>query len=426
MEPLAFALLKSLTPDDVTTVFYDERTTPIPFDEDTDAVALSITTFAAQRAYQIAGRFKERGIPVVAGGFHPTLCPDEAARFVDCVVIGDAEDTWPCIVADLKKNALRKRYSSRFPSLTDTIPDRTVFNTSRYVPVRPVQFGRGCPYQCDFCSIHAFYGTSLRQRPLANIVEELHSRPRRHILFTDDNLLQNKTSFDALLSDLGNMDIRWSCQISLNAAADPRVPEQMAGCGCTSVTVGFESLDANNLRQMGKTVNEHHMDYGRAIRAFNEAGIMVYGCFVFGYDFDTIDSFKRTLDFALENHLFLANFIPLTPMPGTALHTRLKKEGRLINDPWWLDPGYRYGNASFLPLRMSPQELEEGIYFLRGEFNTFRNIAKRLTGDKANRLNLYNAGVFMASNLASRKEIHRKQDSALYSSDDPFPEASDP
>ncbi len=424
MEPLVFALLRALTPESVETAFHDERLRPIPFGEKTDAVVLSVGTFTARRSYQIAHRYRSQGIPVIAGGFHPTLCPDEVSLYVDSVVVGDAEDIWHCVISDLEKRTLRKRYKSTYPPLLGIPPDRSIFRGNKYVPVKPVQFGRGCPHSCDFCSIHTFYGTTLRQRPVESVLKELYPLRRHHIFFTDDNLLHNHASASALFSELKNEKLRWSCQMSLDVAEKPKVLKQMAESGCKSVTVGFESLNPNNLRLMGKTVNHRLRDYADCIRVFHEHGIMVYGTFVFGYDFDTVDSLKETLDFSLANNLFLANFNPLTPLPGTALHARLKKEGRLINDPWWLDEKYRYGKVAFQPRGMSAEELEEGCFWMRSEFNKHRNIASRLLGNKTNRKSAYHAATYLCTNRASRKEIHRKQNAAFGYPNTPLPEVS--
>jgi len=162
MEPLVFALLKSLTPESVKTDFYDDRLKNIPFDDEPDSVVLSIGTFTAKRSYQIAGQYRAKGIPVIAGGFHPTLCPDEVSRYVDCIIIGDAEDVWPGLISDLQKRKLKKVYKSRYTSFGETLPDRSIFHNHKYLPINFVQFGRGCPHHCDFCSIHAFYGNNMR------------------------------------------------------------------------------------------------------------------------------------------------------------------------------------------------------------------------------------------------------------------------
>jgi radical SAM superfamily enzyme YgiQ (UPF0313 family) len=142
MEPLAFAYLKALTPDDVAVAFHDERLALIPFDDPTDAVALSINSFTARRAYQIAQAYRSRGIPVIAGGFHPTLCPDEALSFVDAIATGDAEDTWPQVVEDLKKGVLTRQYASSRNAPMKAMPDRSIFAGRKYVPVKPLEFGR--------------------------------------------------------------------------------------------------------------------------------------------------------------------------------------------------------------------------------------------------------------------------------------------
>lgn len=414
MEPLAFAFLKALTPKNIETVFYDERIETVRFNEPTDAVALSINTFTARRAYQIAKEYRQRGIPVIVGGFHPTLCPDEAAQFVDTVVIGDAEDTWPQVIHGLQSGTLQERYISRRTPITNSIADRTIFDGKKFIPVKPVQFGRGCPHHCDFCSISAFYQHSLRSRSVDLLLDELQPIRRRHILFTDDNLLlAPSVTLQRLLEGLRSLNIRWSGQISLDAAENPKLLKALADSGCKSVTVGFESLNPKNLQLMGKTANRRWKEYSQAIRLFHDHGIMVYGTFIFGYDFDTIDSFERTLEFAMTNHLYLANFNPLTPFPGTALYNRLLKQGRLIHPRWWLSENFRYGQAAFRPVGMSAEELEQGCYHLRTEFNKHRNITSRLLRNRTNRRSAYHAAIYLASNLTSRREIHRKQNARL-------------
>ena len=167
MHPLCFAILKRLTPPDVTTVFYDERLEDLPLDEPTDLVAMTVETYTARRAYQIAALYRSRGIPVVMGGYHPTFLPDESLQFADAVVVGDAEGIWPQVVEDARSGKLRRLYQqNEFPSLSGSDPDRSIFKGKRYAPLTLVQYGRGCKYNCNFCSIRAFYGNSLRQRPV--------------------------------------------------------------------------------------------------------------------------------------------------------------------------------------------------------------------------------------------------------------------
>lgn len=413
MEPLAIAILKGLTPADVETVFHDERLGPIPLDEPTDLAAISVETFTAKRAYWLAGLLRARGVKVVLGGHHPSLLPEEALGFADAVVLGDAEGVWPRVVEDARRGRLGRTYRADAPpSLAATRPDRTIFRGKRYPPVAMVQYGRGCRFRCEFCSIHAFYGRSLRQRPVRDVVEEVERVGRRHVFFVDDNLFVDVPKARELFRALVPLGISWSSQMSIDVVRDPELVELMARSGCTSATIGFESLDAQNLAQMKKAWNLRHGGYETAVRILRDAGIMIYGTFVFGYDRDTPASFDAAVDFALENKFYLANFNPLTPTPGTKLHERLGREGRLLHDRWWLDPSYRYGQATFRPRGMSPDELTEGCYRARTRFNTYSSIARRMLSP-TNAGSAHRLGLYLLSNVVSRREIHRKQGSAL-------------
>ena len=212
-----------------------------------------------------------------------------------------------------------------------------------------MQFGRGCRYACDFCSIHAFYGKTLRWRPVEDVVRELRTVGRRYVFFTDDNLFNDPQRLYELLEAIGPLRLNWSCQASLDVAADPDLVRLMARSGCLSVMVGFESLDEVNLRLMRKTWHAKYGPYDRLIEVFREHGIMVYGGFVLGYDHDTPSAFDAVLSFALDNKLFLANFNPLAPTPGAPLYDRLRAEDRLVGDPWWLNSEYRYGQCDVSP-----------------------------------------------------------------------------
>ena len=229
------------------------------------------------------------------------------------------------------------------------------------------------------------------------------------MLFCDDNLFNDRARFEALLDALEPLRMRWSCQISLDVAASPDLLHRMAKAGCLSMVIGLESLDVDNLHQMRKSWNRAHGSYDELLAAIRHEGIMVYAGFVLGYDHDTVEAFENTLEFAIRNRLFLANFNPLAPTPGAALHARLRAEGRLINDPWWLHEDYRYGQSMFHPRRMTAGELEAGCYHARTVFNQWRNLAHRMRDREANCGSLYKAATFLLANLVSRREIHRKQ-----------------
>ena len=412
-EPLVFALLAALTPAGVECCFYDERLEALPRAEATDLVALSVDTFSARRAYQVASAYQERGVPVVLGGHHPTLLADEALCFAHTVVRGDAEGIWPQLVADAQAGRLQRCYQNRLPSLAGVTGDRRVFAGKPYRHLSLVEFGRGCPHACDFCSVHAFYGSTHRHRAVPEVVAELAGLSGQHVFFTDDNLLADVPAALELLRALTPARLRWSCQASLDGLAQGGVLPALAASGCGSVTVGFESLVPDNLRQMRKAWNAGPGHYADLVARCRDHGIMVYGTFVFGYDHDTPDVFARTLEFAIGSKLFLANFNPLTPTPGTALYERLRQEGRLLRPRWWLDPHFRYGEALFRPRQMTPEQLAAGCHWARTEFNRGRSIVARACDRHANAGSWHNLGLFLAANLISRREIRRKQGQPL-------------
>lgn len=415
MQPLAFALLKAMTPPDIEVAFHDERLAPIPLDAPTDLVAMTVETYTARRAYQLATQFRRRGVPVVMGGYHATFLPDECAHFADSVVLGDAEGLWPQVVDDARRGRLQPRYGQDgYPALGGRpLPDRSIFAGKRYAPVTLVQYGRGCRFNCDFCSIHAFYGSSLRQRPVAEVLREIEEAGRRLVFFVDDNLFVDIPKAKELFTALIPLGIRWTCQTSLDITRDRELVALMAKSGCASALFGFESLDPRNLSQMRKGWNVKWQDYETSIGVMHDAGIMIYGTFVHGYDHDTAASFDATVEFAIRHKFFLANFNPLTPTPRAPLYDRLKREGRLIHDRWWIDPSFRYGDATFHPRGMTADELTAGCWRARRAFNTPGATLQRFLSPRTALASPSAAFQFLLGNLISRREIARKQGRAL-------------
>ena len=414
MAPLAFAILQALTPPGVRTALFDERIESIPLDTPADLVAMSVETYTARRSYQIAAHFRRRGVPVVMGGHHPSLLPEEALEHADAVVIGDAEGLWPRVLDDAARGTLQRVYRQDAPPpFTGLMPDRSIFRGKRYAGLTLVQSGRGCRFHCEFCSVHAFYGKTLRQRPADEVVEDLRRAGGRDVFFVDDNLFYDVDSAVRLFEAITTLRLRWSCQISLDIVSDPAMVRLMARSGCTIALIGLESLAAENLRQMGKGWSRRLGDPGEAIRGLQTAGIMVYGTFVFGYDGDKPSSFDETVKFALEHRLFLANFNPLTPTPGAALFDRLRREDRLLHEHWWLDPDYRYGQACFSPRGMTAGELAAGCYRARSRFYSGGSIASRLAGSPTLLGSPRRTALYLATNLISRREVHRKQGQKL-------------
>jgi radical SAM superfamily enzyme YgiQ (UPF0313 family) len=276
-----------------------------------------------------------------------------------------------------------------------------------------VQSGRGCRFNCEFCSIKAFYGNELRQRPISDVVAEIEQLDRRHVFLVDDNLFSDLDHARALFEALIPLNILWSCQISIDVTRYPDLIDLMARSGCISALVGFESLDVKNLKQMRKGWNVKWIDYESAIERLKSAGIMIYATFVFGYDHDTVESLERAVDFSIEHKFLLANFNPLTPTPGSKLYERLMEENRMVFPKWWTDPAFRYGDALFAPKGMTADELTEGCYAARIRFNTASSILRRLCDTRTNMRTPYRAGIYLLANITSRREIHAKQGHTL-------------
>lgn len=410
LPPLAMGILAARTPGDVAVTFYDDKVEEIPENDRPDLVAITVETFTARRAYDIAKRYRAKGVPVVMGGYHPTFLPDEALQHADAVVIGDAEGSWEQLLHDFRNDNLQRIYTGgNDRPLDDFRLDRSIFAGKKYAPVELVQFGRGCRFACDFCSIRTFYQDNLRVRQNQNMAEELRQfSTRKLIFFVDDNLFNSRESLESLLCILRPLKLRWSCQISIDVARDERLLDRLAEAGCIFALVGFESLSEANLKQMAKPWNRVAGDYLSVVRKFHQRGIAIYGTFVFGYDGDTAETIQDSLDFAMEAKLEIANFNPLTPTPGSPLYERLLREGRLLSPQWWLDPGYRYGDPIFVPKSMSPEEFSEKCFAAKKAFYSWKSIVHRVLGSDAG-IDLFRTGMVGLANLISRKEVMRKQ-----------------
>ena len=412
MMPLLFAILSPLTPPEISLHFFDERVERLPDNFEEPVVAITVETFAARRAYQLADRLRTAGKIVILGGFHPTMLPDEAGEHADAVLMGDAEDTWPQALADLRAGCLKSRYISRGDTdLGTLVYDYTALKGFRYLPVGMVQFGRGCKFGCDFCSIHAFYGNSVRMRPLSHLIDDIRRLKEPYLFFIDDNLFTDENGAVQLFEALIPLRKKWVCQISMDIARRPQLLRLMRQSGCVMVIIGFESLDPQNLHQMGKGVNHGGADYEAVIRNIYDAGIMIYGTFVIGYDADRSATAETLMRFALRHKFAIANFNPLMPMPGTPLYERLKREGRLTHDKWWISEDFRYGDAMFTPKGMTGYELTESCKLARYRFNAPHNLLWRATNLKANVRTPKNLLLFIVAGLISRRRstINRKE-----------------
>jgi radical SAM superfamily enzyme YgiQ (UPF0313 family) len=416
MEPLAPATIAGLTPRDRDTGirFYDDRTEDIPFDEPTDLVAMSVETYTAKRSYQIASEYRRRGVPVVMGGFHPTLVPEEASEYAESIVIGEAEGLWPEVWNDFQNGRLQRVYRQpKRPALTGLRPDRSIFQGKRYLPVGLVEAGRGCHFQCEFCAIRSYFKNTQTRRPADEIIEEIRRIKKPLIFFVDDNITSNMEQAKEFFRKLIPLKIRWVSQASINAAHDEEFLRLIKASGCQGLLIGFESLNPDNLKRMRKSFNMMKGGYEKALENLRRHEIRLYVTFILGYDEDNGDTLRETLEFAERHKFYIVAFNHLTPFPGTPLYKRLEREGRLLYDRWWLEPGYRYGMVPFAPRGITAEQVKQRCIEARQKFYGFGSIFRRSFDFKVNSRNWFMWSHFFSINLLFRSEVLQRKDFPL-------------
>ncbi len=377
--PLTLTTLAALVPPELNAriTLIDEGIETIDPQMDADLVGISAITGSAPRAYELADQFRQRGIPVVLGGVHPTLLPDEAAQHADSVVLGYAEQTWPQLLRDFVAGRMQPCYQQEpgFSLAEQPVARRDLMSSEQYVIAHTVEATRGCTHRCEFCVVPAAWGQPI-QRPVAEVVNEIRQLGARRLIFLDLNLIANRAYALELFRALVPLNIRWGGLATTTIARDDELLDAAARSGCTALLLGFESLAQQSLLETHKAFNMRQ-DYTDVARRLHERGIAIQACFAFGFDHDTVDTFAATVEYAIDACIDLPRYAILTPFPSTALYRRMKSEGRILTEDWSLYDGQ---HVVFQPVQMTVDELLHGTEWAWKQTYKWSAIGRRIGG----------------------------------------------
>lgn len=379
--PLTLTTLASLIPPEIPSVLtlIDEGVDE--FDPATlaaDLVGITVITGTAPRAYEISRELRARGITVVLGGVHPTLVPEEAMQNADATVVGYAEETWPQLIRDFVTGRLRTRYDQS-PDLKLTnlpFPRRDLYKNGMVNVAETIEATRGCIFHCEFCVVPAAWGTRPLQKPVGDVIADLKQMRAKRVIFLDLNLIADLPYARELFAALIPLRLKWAGLTTTTIGWDEELLDLAARSGCKGLLIGFESLDQKSLDETRKSFNMRK-DYRLVVDRLHDRGIAIMGCFVFGFDSDTRDTFDRTVDFVIESRMDLPRYAIAVPFPKTGLYRRLDAEGRLLTKDWSLYDGQ---HVVFEPKNMTPDELLKNTRRAWKKTYSYSSIARRLAG----------------------------------------------
>jgi len=410
--PLNLAMVAAYTPDRYDVEIVDEAVEDLDMNAKPDLVGITCMTPLAPRAYELAEHFKKLGVPVVMGGIHASYMPDEALRYVDTVVIGEAEGLWPQVLEDFDKGQMQKIYRiCEQPDINDLKQPRRDLLRGKYF-VETVQTGRGCPINCNFCSVTAFNGPRYRLRDIDNVIEEIKQIKSKRIFIVDDNIVGSGNKYirraRELFTRLKETGKEWGAQTCLNIVEHDDLLALARESGCRALLIGFESIDAPSLNHMHKPVNlrPNTRNFAEAIKKIHDHGIAIVGCFIFGADTQDKDVFRRTVDFALENNIDAIQMTLETPLPGTAFYKQMVEEGRLLLTNYPNDwRHYNIFEPVFQMKSFTAREAYENLLQAYTEMSAFGTSFKRAWTTFKTTRSLFSTGIAFSWNYHAYKTI---------------------
>ena len=375
---LALPLLAALTPDDWETELIYEVIEDVPFDTDADLIGVSTMGHGVIRSIDIAKEYRRRGKTVILGGYMASIMPEEAVKYCDSLIIGDAELVWQQMLSDFENGKLKKTYEKPLEGnwYSTPSPRFDLLEGKNLGDFLPVQAGRGCPNSCSFCSVSCLYRGRYVKRPLPEVIrdiEQIKSLGYKKILLLDDNIFSDRRYLDSLLDTLIKLDISWMSQCEITIGKDDELLEKLQKSGCTTLSFGLESISRESLISMDKGWAVP-AEYDSLIQNIRNHGIDVSTEMVVGGEGDTLESIRMTKDFIERNKISVPRFYILTPFPGTRFFDQIKEEGRLVNNDIY---SYDGTSAVYRPKNMTPDELTQAYWELYSELFTIKSIIKR-------------------------------------------------
>jgi radical SAM superfamily enzyme YgiQ (UPF0313 family) len=375
--PLAglLAVAGAIPRDRYEVVLTDENIEPIDFDLRADLVGISAMTCYVNRGYEIADRFRARGVPVVMGGVHPSFMPWEALRHADAVVIGEAELVLPRLLEDLERGEMRGTYKAdQLHSMEQLpMPRYDLLKKHRYVNRTFVQTSRGCHQGCTFCAEPLMNGLKFRYRPIDEVIREVETCGSRMVSINDADFFGTKERPKEVMRALRGRGIRWQAGVTSKLAQEDEMLELAAESGCSLLSIGFESITRSTLTSVHKHVNRPET-FASLVEKVHSYGIMVFGLFMFGFEGDDPSVFETTARFNIDADYDACAYSVLTPYPGTLTWYEMKRADRIVSYDW---SKYDQANVVFRPMKMTGDELRLGQNTAYEMFYAPSSIARR-------------------------------------------------